>query len=180
MKEKSLKIKQCRFQNIKVEVWAWWVTQWRGTCLPRRGIMVTQVRHMKAQHHEGIAAGDGIFQNGKKFIVKLWTEVTICPWPHDSYSPRLSSVYAGSWLIGKDPDARKNWGQEETGMTEDEVVRWHHWLSGHDFEETQGVSNRQGNLACYAVHGVTKSWTWLGHWTAACWCCREQTDRRRS
>ena len=48
-------------------------------------------------------------------------------------------------------------------MTEDEVVGWHHLLSGHDFEETQGVSDRQGNLAWYAVHGVTKCWTRLGH-----------------
>ena len=39
-----------------------------------------------------------------------------------------------NWLIGKDPDAGKDWGQVEKGMTEDEMVGWHHWLNGHDFE----------------------------------------------
>ena len=39
-----------------------------------------------------------------------------------------------SWLTGKDPDAGKDWGQEEKGTTEDEMVRWHHWLDGHEFE----------------------------------------------
>ena len=41
---------------------------------------------------------------------------------------------AKSWLIGKDPDAGKDWGQEEKGMTEDEMAGWHHWLDGHEFE----------------------------------------------
>ena len=41
---------------------------------------------------------------------------------------------AKSWLIGKDPDAGRDWGQEEKGMTEDEMAGWHHWLNGHEFE----------------------------------------------
>ena len=45
-----------------------------------------------------------------------------------------------SWLIGKDPDAGKDWRQEEKGATEDEMVGWHHWLSGHEFEQTPGDS----------------------------------------
>ena len=48
-------------------------------------------------------------------------------------TPILWPPDAKSWLIGKDPDARKNWGQEEKGMTEDEMVGWHHWLNGHEF-----------------------------------------------
>ena len=44
------------------------------------------------------------------------------------------------WLLGKDPDARKNWGQEEKGATEDEMVRWHHQFNGHKFEQTLGHS----------------------------------------
>ena len=40
-----------------------------------------------------------------------------------------------NWLIGKDPDAGKDWRQEEKGMTEDEIVGWHHWLDGHEFEQ---------------------------------------------
>ena len=46
-------------------------------------------------------------------------------------TPTLWPSDANSWLIGKDPDAGKDWGQEEKGMTEDEMVGWHHWLNGH-------------------------------------------------
>ena len=51
-----------------------------------------------------------------------------------SETPVLWSPHAKSWLIGKDPDAGKDWGQEEKGMTEDEMAGWHHWLYGHEFE----------------------------------------------
>ena len=53
-----------------------------------------------------------------------------------------------NWLIWKDPDARKDWRQEEKEVTEDEKVGWHHWLNGHEFEETLGDSEEQGNLVC--------------------------------
>ena len=81
---------------------------------------------------------------------------------------------AKSWLIWKDPDAGKDWGQEEKGTTEDEMVGWHHWLDGHGFGWTLGVVDGQGGLVC-AVHGVTKSWTRLNDWTELnfgyCWWC---------
>ena len=51
-------------------------------------------------------------------------------------------------LIGKDPDAGKDWRQEEKGTTEDEMIGWRHWLNGHEFEQTLGDSERQGNLVC--------------------------------
>ena len=51
-----------------------------------------------------------------------------------------------SWLIGKDPDAGRVWGQEEKGMTEDEMAGWHHQLNGHEFEWTPGVGDGQGGL----------------------------------
>ena len=54
------------------------------------------------------------------------------------------------WLIGKDPDSGKDWGQEEKGATEDEMVGWHHWLNGHEFEETPGPSEGQARLVCYS------------------------------
>ena len=69
-----------------------------------------------------------------------------------------------SWLIWKDPDAGKDWGQEEKGTTEDEMVGWHHWLNGHEFGKLQElVMDREAGHA--AVHGVTKSWTQLSDWT---------------
>ena len=55
---------------------------------------------------------------------------------------------AKSWLIGKDSDAGRDWGQEGKGMTEDEMVGWHHWLNGCEFEWTLGVGDEQGDLAC--------------------------------
>ena len=50
------------------------------------------------------------------------------------------------WLIGKEPDAEKDWGQEEKGMTEDKMVGWHHWLHVHEFEQDPGVIDGQGSL----------------------------------
>ena len=62
-----------------------------------------------------------------------------------------------SWLIGKDPDAGKDWEQEEKGMTEDEMVGWHHWLNGHGFEPTPGDSEGQRSLACCGSWGCRES-----------------------
>ena len=73
-------------------------------------------------------------------------------------------AHAKSWLIWKDPDAGKDWGQEEKGMTEDEMVGWHHRLDGHGFGWTPGVGDGQGGLAC-CTHGVSKSRTRLSDWT---------------
>ena len=53
-----------------------------------------------------------------------------------------------SWLIGKDSDAGRGWGQEEKGTTEDEMAIWHHWLNGRESEWTPGVGDGQGGLAC--------------------------------
>ena len=66
----------------------------------------------------------------------------------EAETPILWPPVAKSWLIGKDPDAGKNWGQEEKGMTEDEMVGWHHWLDGRESEWTPGVGDGQGGLAC--------------------------------
>ena len=70
---------------------------------------------------------------------------------------------ADSWLIWKDPDAGKDWGQEEKGTTEDEMVGWHHRLNGHGFAWTLGVGDGQAWRA--AVHGIAKSRTRLSDWT---------------
>ena len=58
----------------------------------------------------------------------------------EAEAPTLCPPNAESWLIGKVSDAVKDWGHEETGTTEDEVVRWHHRLNGHEFEQTPGDS----------------------------------------
>ena len=65
------------------------------------------------------------------------------------------------WVIRKDPDFGKDWRQEEKGMTEDEMVGWHHWLHGHEFEHVLGADDRQGSLVCYSPWGRIQ----LSDWT---------------
>ena len=62
-----------------------------------------------------------------------------------------------NWLTGKDPDAGKDWRQEEKGTTEDEMVGWHHGLNGHELEWTPGVGDGQGGLVCCGSWGRKKS-----------------------
>ena len=69
-----------------------------------------------------------------------------------------------NWLIGKDPDAGKDWSQEEKGTTEDEMTGWHHQLDEHEFEQAPDAGNGQGSLACCSPWGH-KLWTWLRGWT---------------
>ena len=56
-------------------------------------------------------------------------------------------------LMGKNPDAGKDWGQEKNGATENEVVGWHHWLDGHEFEQTPGDGKGQESLVCCSPWG---------------------------
>ena len=81
-------------------------------------------------------------------------------------TPVLWVPHAKSWLIGKDSDAGRDWGQEENGTTEDEKAGWHHWLDGHESEWTLGVGDGQGGLACCDSWGRKESDTteWL-NWT---------------
>ena len=71
----------------------------------------------------------------------------------EAETPILWQPDAKNSLFGKDPDAGKDWRQKEKGMTEDEMVGWHHWLGGHEFEQTPGAGDRQGSLACYSPWG---------------------------
>ena len=64
-----------------------------------------------------------------------------------THTHRHTYIYK-SWLIGKDSDAGRDWGQEEKGTTEDEMAGWHHWLDGRESEWTPGVGDGQGDLAC--------------------------------
>ena len=72
-------------------------------------------------------------------------------------TPVLWPPHAKSWLIGKDSDAGRDWGQEEKGMTEDEIVGWHHWLDAREFEWTPGVGDGQGGLVCCSSWGCKES-----------------------
>ena len=90
--------------------------------------------------------------------------------------PVLWPPDANSWLIWKDPVVGKDWGQEEKGTTEDEMVGWHHWLNEHGFGWTPGVGDGQGGLVCCGSW-VTKSQTWLSDWTELNWIVIEILQR---
>ena len=75
----------------------------------------------------------------------------------ETETPVLWPPDAKNWLIGKDPDAGKDWRQEEKGMTEDEMVGGHHWLNQHEFELALGVGEGQGSLACCSPRGHKQS-----------------------
>ena len=76
-----------------------------------------------------------------------------------------------NWLVGKDPDAGKDWRQEEKGTTENEMVGWHHQLKGHEFEQTPGVGDGQGGLVCCGPWGrrVRHDWATELNWKALFW-----------
>ena len=84
----------------------------------------------------------------------------------EAEAPVLWSPDVKKWLIGKDPDAGKDWRQEEKGMTEHEVVGWYHRLDGYEFDQAPGVGDGQGSLACCSPWGG-KEWdiTERLHWT---------------
>ena len=84
----------------------------------------------------------------------------------ETETPILWPPDAKSWLICKDPDAGKDWGPEEKGMTEDEMVGWHHQLNGHGFGWTPGVDG-QGGLASFGSWGHRVGHDWL-NWTEVC------------
>ena len=95
-------------------------------------------------------------------------------------TPILWPPHAKSWLIGKDPDAERDGGQEEKRMTEDEMAGWHHRLDGHEFGWTPGVGDGQGGLACCDSWGLKESdmtewlnWielNWHKYWQECTYC----------
>ena len=79
----------------------------------------------------------------------------------EAETPIFSPPDVTNWLTGKDPDAEKDWRQEERGMTEDEMVGWHHWLDGHEFEQGLGVGDGQQSLVCCSPWGCRVGHNWV-------------------
>ena len=85
----------------------------------------------------------------------------------EAETPILWPPHAKSWLIGKDPDSGRDWGQEEKGMTEDELAGWHYRLEAHEFVWTPRVGDGEGGLACCCDswgRGESDTTEWL-NWT---------------
>ena len=101
--------------------------------------------------------GDQTSQSKRKSVLNIhWKDCCL------SWSSNTLATWCEELTHGKYPDSGKDWGQEK-GATEDEIIGWHHWLNGHEFEYTPGVGDREAWHA--AVHGVAKSWTQLSDWT---------------
>ena len=104
----------------------------------------------------------GKLSNHRNKKNKIWDHLTQ-PWDFfgrndaKAEAPVLWPPHAKSWLVGKDSDAGRDWGQEEKGTTEDEMTGWHHWLNGCESEWTPGVGDGQGGLACCDSWGCKES-----------------------
>ena len=115
-------------------------------CRPQTSIilnhlyMLELMEEIQPVHSKGDQPWDFFGRNDAK------AEIPVL-WPPD----------AKSWLIGKDSDAGRDWGQEEKGTTEDEMAGWHHWLDGCESEWTPGVGDGQGGLACCDSWGRKES-----------------------
>ena len=91
-------------------------------------------------------------------------------------TPVLWPPHAKSWLLGKDSEAGRDWGQEEKGKAEDEMAWWHHWLDGRQSGWTPGVGDWQGGLACCDSWGHKESDTTERlNWTELNWRCHSPT-----
>ena len=98
----------------------------------------------------------------------------------EAEAPMLWPPYMKSQLIGKDPEAGEDWDPEQKGATEDEMVGWHHWLSGHEFEQTPGDREGQGSFVCCRPRGHKESDTteWLNNsnWSACLFLLQYHAD----
>ena len=127
-----------------------------------------RVRHNWATEHtahtpwkvkySSVAGIQGLALSGQVRRVTDWSIAS-------NRSRRGSYDFTHAWLLGKDPDAGKDWRQEK-GMTEDEIVGWHHWLDGHEFKQAPGVGDGQGGLMCCSPWGrkesdMTERLNWL-------------------
>ena len=117
-----------------------------------------------------------------------WSWIFIGRTDAEAETPILWPPDAKNWLIGKGPDAGKDWWQKEKGMTEDEMVRWHHQLNGHEFEQALRVvwwTRKPGVLQSMESQRVRHDWVIELNCIDPChksqfWCCTVKTDRDSS
>ena len=105
-------------------------------------------------------------ETSQSFLKEVNPEYSLEGTDAEAEAPILWPPDMKSWLTGKDPDAGKNWGQEEKRAAEDEMAGWHHWLDGRESEWTLGVDDGQGGLGCCDSWGRKELDTteWL-NWT---------------
>ena len=96
----------------------------------------------------GTVEPNGLLSMGSHRVGHDWSDIA---------AAAAAGTSSKNWLIGKDSDAGRDWGQEEKGTTEDEMAGWHPWLNGRESECTQGVGDGQGGLACCDSWGCKES-----------------------
>ena len=137
--------------------------------------------------HEAVAQRHGLGLEGKSKDLSTFkgnqSWIFIGRTDADTEAPTLWPPDAKKWLIGKDPDAGKDWRQEEKGMTEDEMVGWHHWLDRHEFEQALGVGDGQESLVHCSPWGykesvMTEQLNWLKPFQPPKWDCEEELIER--
>ena len=134
-----------------------WELDYKESWAPKNWCFWTVVLEKSSLNYKGIQPVNLKGNQSWVFIGRTDVEAeTPVLWPPD----------VKNWLIGKDPDAGKDWRQEEKGTTEDEMVGWHHWLNGHESEQALRVGDGQRSLVCYSPRGhkesyMTERLTWM-------------------
>ena len=135
-----------------------WELDCKGSCTPKNWYFWTVVLEKTLESLLDCKGIQPVHPKGNQswiFIGRTDAEAeTPILWPPDGKN----------WLIGKDPDAGRDWRRKEEGMTEDEMVGWHHWLDGHEFEQAPGDGEGQESLAWCSPWGhkeldTTEWWT---------------------
>ena len=139
-----------KFRLVKVMVWMWEL-DYKESWAPKNWCFWTVVLEKTLESPLDCKEIQPVHPKGEQswvFIGRTDVEAeTPIFWPPD----------AKSWLIWKDHDAGKDWGQEEKGTTEDEMAGWHRWLDGREFEWTPGDGDGQGGLVCCDSRGQKES-----------------------
>ena len=138
-----------------------WELDYKESWVPKNCCFWTVVLEKTLESHLNCKEIQPVHPKGNQFWIYIGRTdaeaATLILWPPD----------VKSWLFRKDPDAEKDWRQEEKGPTEDEMVGWHHQLNGHEFKQALGVGDRQGSLACCSPWGrkesdMTEQLNWTG------------------
>ena len=125
----------------KSHVWLWEL-DYKESWVPKNWCFWTVVLEKTLESALDCKEIEPVNPKGNHWKDRCWS------WNSNTWPPD-----AKNWLIGKDPDVGKDWRLEEKGMTEDEMVGWHHQLDGHEFEQALGDSEGQGGLACCSPWG---------------------------